>query len=585
VSKRINTQTSSLLLLVFLLLMTTAQADNSAVRISVQLEGAPEGQMETLLTGLSIVRQQSDPRLSQRRVEKLHERAKEELAQMLTVYGYYNPTITSTLEGNNGLWQAHYQLELGPQVLLDKVTVLVEGDAKDDSAFSDLLANFPLKQGDVFNHELYESAKKVITRLAAERGYFDGKMTQHNVEVDSDKNTANVLLQYESGIRYKFEAIAFPETVVADSLLEKINPIDEGDAYISSKLLRLRNNLINSGYFDSATVTPQIEQRQRGKVKVELTLEPVAKHRYTAGLGFGTDSGARASAGWENRYINKRGHRMSAETKLSQVKNSISFDYKMPFWSPTISEVGFNTELKQEDTDTSESQSLAIGSYYKTSRWGWQETGSLKLLRENYDVSQDDNTSILLIPGVAWSRTWADDTIYTKQGARLSLSLTGANESLLSDTSFMQAVIRGKYIQSVSDNGRVITRAAIGATEVTEFERLPSSLRFFAGGDNSIRGYDYEALGPKGDDGEVEGGRYLAVGSLEYENMFWGNWGAAVFTDFGNAMNSWSDPIEYSVGFGVRWRSPIGLIRVDIAQGLSEPDKPIGFHIVIGPDL
>jgi translocation and assembly module TamA len=257
----------------------------------------------------------------------------------------------------------------------------------------------------------------------------------------------------------------------------------------------------------------------------------------------------------------------------------------MPFWNETISDIGFNSEFKQQNTDTSESTSFAVGSYYKTKRWGWNETGALKLLNENYDVSQDSNTSLLLIPSISWARIWADDTIYTKHGGRLSLSLSGASESVLSDTTFGQAVVRGKFIHSFTENGRFITRGTLGVTEVTDFTKLPSSLRFFAGGDSSIRGFDFESLGPLGDDGLVEGGRYLAVGSVEYEQMIVGNWGAAIFSDFGNAMNSWDDPLEYSVGIGARWRSPIGLIRIDVAAGLSADNNPIGIHVVIGPDL
>ncbi|MDF1589671.1 MAG: autotransporter assembly complex protein TamA [Gammaproteobacteria bacterium] len=582
--KLIRSVANQLVLCLLLLFVMTAQAQQD-IRISVQLDGVPEGQMDALLSGLSIVRQQSSPRLTQRQVEKLDQQALTELSQMLTVFGYYNPMIISDLKKMDAGWQAHYQITLGPQVILKAVNVTLLGEANDDPKFQALLADFPLKKAEALDHQDYEAAKKILTRLAADRGYFDGKMTKNTIEVNTEENTATITLEYNSYQRYRFDDIQFPDTTVSEDVLQRVNPIAFDSPFLVSKIVSLRNNLINSGYFDVATVTPLIEQRHDGKVKLDIALTPVAKHRYTAGLGFGTDSGARGSLGWENRYINKRGHRLSADAKLSQVKNSLAMAYKMPFWSPTISEVGFNTELKQSDTDTSDSQSLALGSYYQSTRWGWKETASLKLLHENFDVSQDDNTSTLLIPSIGWSRTWADNTIYTKQGGRLSLSISAASESLLSDTSFIQAVLRGKYIQSLSENSRVITRAALGATEVTDFNQLPSSLRFFAGGDTSIRGFDFEELGPKGSDGSVEGGRYLAVGSVEYEQMFWGNWGGAVFTDFGNAMNSWRDPIEYSVGFGVRWRSPIGLIRVDIAQGISEPDKPIGFHIVIGPDL
>ena len=230
--------------------------------------------------------------------------------------------------------------------------------------------------------------------------------------------------------------------------------------------------------------------------------------------------------------------------------------------------MGVNTEFKQQDTDTSESESFAVGGYYKRDRWGWDETGSLKVLQENFDISDESESTLLLIPGMSWSRTWADNTIHTKHGARLSLSLSGASEAVLSDITFGQIVVRGKFIQSFGENSRFITRGSVGATEVSDFDRLPSSLRFFTGGDNSIRGFDYQSLGPENSDGDVVGGRYLAVGSVELEHMFLKDWGGAVFSDFGNAFNSFSDPIEYSVGIGVRWRYPVGLIRCGLTTGL-----------------
>ena len=399
------------------------------------------------------------------------------------------------------------------------------------------------------------------------------------------KNIANVYLHYDSGVRYRFGQTLFPDTVVGEPLLEKLVPYTEGEPYLNTKALTLRKNLSDSGYFDSVSVKTNRAERDDGSVPMDISLEEKPRQLYTAGLGYGTDTGARLSLGWENRYVNKRGHRLEANARLSQVTNTVSADYVMPFWSETINTVGVNTEFKQQDTDTSESESFAVGGYYKRDRWGWDETGSLKVLQENFDISDESESTLLLIPGMSWSRIWADNTIYTKHGARLSLSLSGASEAVLSDITFGQIVVRGKFIQSFGENSRFITRGSVGATEVSDFDRLPSSLRFFTGGDNSIRGFDYQSLGPENSDGDVVGGRYLAVGSVELEHMFLKDWGGAVFSDFGNAFNSFSDPIEYSVGIGVRWRSPVGLIRVDLAKGLSDKDEPIALHIVIGPDL
>lgn len=542
--------------------------------------------IQTLLNGLSIYRQKSSPRLDFRSVNRLHNQASDELKQMLQVYGFYSPDIQAELtEIDENHWQVSYQIETGEPVRIRQLDIALEGEADSDPVFRQMVETLPLKIGDPFDHQKYENAKKSFLRLAAERGYFDGAFVCNKVSVDVPAQAADICLKYDSKQRYRFGEIHFPDTVVGEGLLEAMTPIQPGEPFDAGKLLGLRNNLQDSGYFASVTTQAMTSARENNEVPVDVTLDEQLKHRYSAGIGYGTDTGARLGLGWQNRYVNDRGHRLSVESRLSQIANRIGADYQMPYWSENISRVGFNSELKQEDTDTSESRSIAVGSYYNRMRWGWEETGSIRFLNESFDVSDDSASTTLLIPGIAFARTWADDTLYTRKGGRLSLELSGAAEGVLSDISFTQLVLRGKYIQGVGAKSRIITRGTVGATEVSDFSKLPSSLRFFAGGDNSIRGFNYESLGPKNDLDEVVGGRYLAVGSVEYEHMFVRNWGAAVFTDFGNAFNSWSDPIEYSVGVGVRWRSPVGLIRVDVASGISDEDKPFGLHIVIGPDL
>ncbi len=575
----------AVLALVVLFCAGMASADTTSPRIEISLEGAPSGQTDALLNGLGIVRQQYSARLSERLVNRLHLQAIDELHAMLEVFGYYHADIDASLERQGTLWIAQYAISLGEAVTVEQLSVNVTGSADSDAAFIQLLENFPINPGDNFSHPTYESAKRDILRLAAERGYFDGELTRQRVNVDLEKNTASIYLDYDSGQRYYFAKPRFPKTVVGEPLLERLTPFAAGDPYEASQVLALRNSLNNSGYFDMSSVQVLTDERANGEVDLAIELEPTAKHRYTAGIGYGTDTGARLGLGWENRYVNQRGHRLSADARLSQVTNRIGSEYLMPFWSERISAVGFTSELKQQKTDTSESRAFTLGSFYSTTRFGWDETGNIRLLNERFEIADDKTTSTLLIPGITWSRTWADNTLFSRRGANLSLTLSGASESVLSDITFGQMIVRGKLIRGLGERGRFITRATLGVTEVNDFDRLPSSLRFFAGGDSSIRGFDFESLGPTDKNDEVIGGRYLAVGSIEYEHMFLQNWGAAVFTDFGNAFNRWNDTIEYSLGLGVRWRSPVGLIRVDFARGISADNNPFAFHIVIGPDF
>ncbi|MDH3640424.1 MAG: BamA/TamA family outer membrane protein, partial [Gammaproteobacteria bacterium] len=109
--------------------------------------------------------------------------------------------------------------------------------------------------------------------------------------------------------------------------------------------------------------------------------------------------------------------------------------------------------------------------------------------------------------------------------------------------------------------------------------------RFFTGGDRSVRGYGFNALGVTDENGEVIGGRHLLVGSVEYDHAINDQFSVAAFLDTGNAINSLNDDLEQGAGLGVRWKSPVGPVRLDIASAISRPGNPIRVHISVGPDL
>jgi translocation and assembly module TamA len=259
--------------------------------------------------------------------------------------------------------------------------------------------------------------------------------------------------------------------------------------------------------------------------------------------------------------------------------------YSMPDTRINGAELGLSSSLAREETDTHTSDTFKFGAQKLQMRGGWNETVSITYQFESFDVAGVENTSNLLMPGITYWKSVGDTPIYTTNGYRLSLSLRGAVKGVLSGQSFLQALTAGKYIHTVGTNGRLIGRAELGATYVPEFNELPASIRFFAGGDNSIRGFDLQSLGPTNPEGSVIGGKYLSIGSIEYEHRLFDKWSAAVFADAGNAYDDFSDTFVYSAGMGMRWQTPVGLIRVDFAFGVSEDPVPFRLHINVGPDL
>lgn len=553
-------------------------------RVEVRFEGIEGIVLENVAASVTL-NQQRKQSLSESRIRFLYRRATNEIRQALKVFGYYSPDIESDLSQTDSDWLADYRIEQGEPVLIDQVDIHFSGEGADTEAFKKLREEQPFKQGKRLQHQVYDSYKNRIERRAQELGYFDAAFLRHEMRVDIDRQTATIVLAYDTGQRYHYGPVSFNETPLSEEFLRNYIPFKEGQAYHSSDPLKLRQKLIESDMFSSVEVKPDERAGEDLEVPVEVELEPRKPNRYTAGVGFATDTGPRLRLGWNARYLNERGHRFDSDMRVSPVVSNLTGTYLMPYFRNRQADVGLRGTLKDEDTDTSESRSGQLSLFQSRTRWGWNETLSTSYLVEDFEVADTRDTTKLLIPGAYWWRSWSDDPIYAQHGGRLSLELKGAAQPVLSDISFVQARIGGKYVRALGWRNRLLTRLELGATAVSDFSRLPASLRYFAGGDNSIRGYDYQSLGPENDDGEVVGGRYLIVGSVEYEQFVYKDYGVAAFVDFGNAINDLSDPLEVGTGVGLRWLSPVGLIKLDVAAGVTEDDLPIRLHMSLGTDF
>lgn len=553
--------------------------------VLIQINGIDGDLKNEVLTSISLERQKNHSRITNTRIRTLFEHAHNEITELLQAHGYYKAKISSDLDEKSDPWIATYNIELNDPLLIDEILIGISGDGKDDPAFIQLINNYPLKLGDQLNHGTHEAGKKEIQKLAFNRGYFDGAWIQHSIDIDLKQYTAKITIKYDTSTRYKFGEVDITETTLSGKIIERYLNFKPGDPYDSNLLIQLQQRLRDSNYFKDIDVSPELTSLKDNSVPVSVSLGLRPKNAYNLGIGFGTDTGPRLIAGWESRYFNTKGHRIKTDLKIAPVLSSMFGAYLIPFFRETESELGILSSLAREDTDTSLSNIFKTGVQHRTTRWGWNETIGLTYQFEDFEVGNENSTSHLLIPSIGYWKTEYDSLIYTNEGFRLGFDLKGAGEGFISDISFLQAIIQGKYITSIGDRSRIITRGEIGATAISDFNDLPASLRFFAGGDNSIRGFEYKSLGPVNDAGEVIGGRYLVIGSAEYEYRILDKWSVAAFTDFGNAYNNELENIEYSVGAGVRWLSPVGLIRVDLAAGISDDDTPLRFHISIGPDL
>jgi translocation and assembly module TamA len=554
------------------------------VAIRVEVEGVEGAALNNVLAYLSIIHYREDLALTEGQIQRLHQRAPQEIKSALEVYGYYQVQVEPALEKRPEEWVARYRIEPGPRMRIGQINLEITGEGSKDPAFQELQRKFPVKIGDPLDHARYERSRGSLQRLAEERGYFQANFIKQQLLIDLEAYSASISLHFDTGPRYRFGPVIFPETVIRPQLLTRYVPFEENEFYTASGLIELQSALADSGYFTFVEAQPHPELADL-KVPISVHLEARKRHRYSIGAGFGTDTGPRINFDWVNRYVNHRGHRFGLGLRASGIRQAFDANYTIPIGDPRTDQFGIAANFGQHITPTWNSLIGQAGVNRVKARRNWRETVFLNYHWEDFNIDGQTGAAALLIPGAAWFRVQADDFTSPRRGNRINVELRGAAQALVSDLSFAQIAFRGKMVRSLGRRSRLLLRGDIGATLVSNFAELPASLRYFAGGDQSIRGYAFSSLGAKGGEGRIIGGRNLLVGSLEYDYRLFDRWTVAAFYDVGNAFNDFSIDVREGAGVGIRWISPVGPIRIDVAAALSKPGNPLRLHIYLGPDL
>lgn len=553
--------------------------------LRVEIEGIEGEALDNARALMTLVQQRHSEDLTGFRIRRYHERAATEIRTALEPFGYYSVQVDGRLEKTEQGWVARYRVDPGPRTRIRDLDLALEGEGAGDLQLQAAVGEFPLREGDPLLHARYEQGKRQLLQRALAAGYLDAHFSHHRLEVNAAQAAAGVELRLETGMRYELGEVSFRGADLDETLLQAYVPFRAGSDYSSRQLLDLQRGLEDSDYFAQVQVDADRARAEGRRIPVTVELVPHRPNKYTAGLGFGTDTGPRGRLGWANRRLNRAGHQASLEYRVSEIYEDYTGRYRIPLARPRTDFLEFTGLVGSEDIDGVESRRRQLGVSHSAVRGAWRRVLSLTFQQEDFEIGLTEGDTALFMPGINLQRVWGRERLVAERGARLQLDLKGAQEGLLSDTSFLQGRLDAKWIQPLGPDYRLITRGSLGGIQTDDFAALPPSIRFFAGGDNSVRGYDYHKLGPRDASGEVVGARHLVVGSVELERRIHGNWRAAVFLDTGNAVDSLDDPLKQGVGFGVRWETPIGLVRVDVASAVSEDGSPWRLHLTVGPDL
>jgi translocation and assembly module TamA len=522
--------------------------------------------------------------------------APERVERSLKALGYYDASIDIDVTESEPQWLVLVQVELNEPVRLRSVSVVLTGDALDDEAFASGLSKNPLIEGDILNHGQYDRFKRSLQNLAQRRGYRDAQFTQHRVAVYPPDRVADVTMTFDSGSRYHFGNLSYQDDLLNQEQLDALLTFQPGEPYEAIKLQRFQSQLQATGFFSSVVVQPQPPEPDSTLIPVELRTLAAKRHKVDLGVGYSTDTEERVSMTWRTPRINRSGHSQETRVQWSPVNPGGRFTYSIPLTHPLQDTLQLSARLEDDEYGDLESRQREFRVRRERKADKWIYSYSLRHLNESWKVGPEERENEYLLPGITLSRKWRQGSLVDpREGFSQYYEMEFGNSTVASNADLIRGYTNLVYVKSFRDRHRMVVRSELGAVYVPDSDRnkLAPSLNFFTGGSQSIRGYAYQSLGnetqlTRSNGTErtiVVGGTRLLVGSVEYQYYVNENWRAALFIDGGDAFDDGEYEVNYGAGFGVHYLTPVGAIKLDLANPVTEDNPKWRFHINIGAEF
>lgn len=484
------------------------------------------------------------------------------------------------------------RVTLGEPVRIAKASFVIEGkELKNYPQFRRLQRKLP-KEGTQLNHGEYSDFKASVERTAMRYGYFDGQFRTRELRVNAETNEAEWLLVYAPAERYRFGKVSFKGSQIRENILDNLVPFAEGTPYGSDGIAELNRRLSASGWFNSIVVTPDVEAARHDpnrQLPVTARVSPKIRNSVETGLGYSTDVGARGKLVWKKPWLNDSGDSIEAAADVSKLEQMLDFSYRLPLEENALEQFWLlSGGYKHEELNDTKADTATIAA---TRHWdpyeGWQKSLSLKWRADDFTQGSVENKTMMLYPEFTLSYTRSRGGLMPRWGQSQRYTVGYANGLWGSDIDALMLEAQFVLIRTYARRHRFVLRSHLGWIETGEFDKVPPDLRFFAGGDRSIRGYDYESVSPKDANGELTGAQKMLTASFEYQFKVTGKWWGAVFLDVGRADNDFElSHLKKGTGVGVRWESPLGPVKLDIAKPVGDPsENSLQFYIGLGPEL
>src|SRR5215469_5108176 len=502
----------------FLLLLLPAL---SHAGVQLVVDGVDDPLKAAVVAGVSLS-QYATRDVSDAQVRRLYERADAEAGNALQPYGYYDAHATGKLEQVGKDWRVTLHVAPGEPVKVTSVDIQLDPTAAKLAPVRSARRGIEKLKGQRLDDAAYGTARDALSNALTANGYLDARLTVHRVDVHRGDHTADIHLSWDAGQRYRYGKIHFEGSQFQEGFLARYLPFKPGDYFDQNQLLKLQQVLNGADYFSIVNVMPQVDTAKNGIVDIDVELAPAKRIIYTAGLFVGTDTGVGIRGGVEYRWVNQYGHKWKNDIVLAQRLKTVSTQYTIPLPGDNERSLNFGATYRDANTVTSQSRTLELVANESELWHDWVRTVGVHALSGTFSVGKrpdepestpgvEHGSSTLVYAEGSLTRKQADNLDFVRRGWSMSFAVRSTAGDLLSTARFIQVTADSIWIRAFWRNNRLILRASYGHTWTDDFTALPPQLRFFAGGDQSIRGYPFQAIGPENSYRRVIGGDNLLV--------------------------------------------------------------------------
>jgi translocation and assembly module TamA len=556
--------------------------------LTVTVEGIEGDVLKNVLAALALPEGfVEEGRVDSLLLKRFGQQVEPKVRAAMEPYGYYHAVIKSSMEEKTpGEFFLQVSVTAGEPVRLTEVSVVVQGPGKAEALLQNIVSSFPLGKGDVLLQDDYEGAKEKLLSRAQGLGYLDASFSVHEILILKDALSARIRLELETGERYYFGSTRIEGAPnYPDEFLRRYLTFKRGELFSYEQIGETQLNFINSERFREVNVLPQKVEASASMIPVLVSLKEGPSRSLRQGIGYGTDTGARFSLRYRDLNVLNRGHEFSSNLYISELLQGLTTNYMIPDAVDINSFNAVQLNLQREDVSTYRTE-FAVLEFDKTRSLtkNLLATGYLKFQQENYTIGLQSSNARLIMPGVRFVGNFYDSAASPQKGFHCALEVRGTEKFLGSSMGLLQVISEGGFILPLPLQTFLHARGKVGTSLLNDsLSDLPPSLRFFAGGDQSVRGYAYQSLGPTDQSGQVVGGKNLLLGSLEFEKRIREEWGVSVFYDTGNAFDSFRDfRMAQGAGIGLHYYTPVGALNFSVARPLNVDDPGFRIHFTVG---